>query len=122
MTGSTRLSADSLLLLSKFVSRALLVAGTLSVASVGIAVSAAQDPSSLEVEFAREFPAVQEKLRGEARFERAAEEVGGSSLRGYRLALTPTPARMVNGGVPEEGSERQAGGRRSRVSGPTWRR
>ncbi len=111
VTGRTRLSSDSLLLPSKVVSKVFLIAATLSVASVGFAVSAAQDPSSLEVEIARGFPAVQEKLCGEARFERAAEEVGGSSLRGYRLVWTPTPARMVNGGLPEEGSPRPSADR-----------
>lgn len=48
VTGRTRLSFDSLLLPSKVVSKLFLIAGTLSVASVGFAVSAALDPSGTE--------------------------------------------------------------------------
>lgn len=99
--GRTNLSAGSPLLHPRVASWVVLMSGILFAASIGFAASPAPNPSSLEVEIAREFPAVQEKLRGEARFERAFEDVEGSLLRGFRLAWTPVPARMANGDLPD---------------------
>lgn len=101
LPGRTSLTAGSRPLTSWVATKVLLMSGVLFVAPIAFAVSPVQDPSSLEIEIAKEFPAVREKLRGEARFARAVEEVEGGPLRGFRLVRTPAPARNDYGLHPE---------------------